>query len=76
MKISIPVTIKPFLLPTSVVVDSPVGKKCDGIKPLQLIALVNLDRSTVEKLCDDFKEKIMKDYDNSMKNQLNSFYGG
>lgn len=51
--------INPFPIPTGVTVKLPPGRRQDGIRPMPETLLHQLDKATVEQLCDDFKASVL-----------------
>jgi len=53
-------SLKPFDVPTHVILDMPPGRKQDGIQGLPTIALESLDEATLEALIEEFAANVMK----------------
>lgn len=60
MKTKIEIEIIPFSVPESVTLKESPGPREDGFKPSAKIKLSTLSEETLEKLCDDFREKVFK----------------
>lgn len=62
MKTVIQIELQPFEIPKFVYVVPKIGRRQDGIGQVQKFALHELSRETIEQLCDNFKEKVIEEY--------------
>jgi hypothetical protein len=58
-----PIEIQPFDVPESVRLVMPPGRKQDGLRALPELRLVDLPRSTIEAMCDEFKSRVLTKYE-------------
>lgn len=56
---TLPLNIKPFIIPDVVYLELPVGRRQDGMQPLPQVKLADVPRDTLEEMCEAFKNDIL-----------------
>lgn len=62
---TIPIEIQPFDVPESVSLVLPPGLRQDGLRPTPMLRLIDLPRSTIEAMCDEFKSRLLTKYEHA-----------
>lgn len=57
---SIQIELNPFSVPSEVTLKQEVGRREDGLRPVQVLKLSELSYEVLDALCEEFRENVMR----------------